>query len=80
VQLSLPLAHAAEAERLRTAIYRFAEGRRDGRDPPPVLMVPDERGWVSLVEFRSPEEAAEFRGYWARFRAEPFAWAGFRDV
>jgi hypothetical protein len=63
-----------EAERLRTAVYRFAELKR-------AVMPAIEVGpGAGRIRFPSPEAAAEFRSYWRAFRAEPRSWDGFRDV
>jgi hypothetical protein len=76
--IELPLARWDEAERLKTAVYRFAELNRAAA---PVVAVRDKAGRPSCaVAFATETAADEFRLYWRRFQAEPLGWGGFRDV
>jgi len=77
--LDLVLSRKEEAERLRTAVYRFAEMKARGEAPP--VEVRAEAGRVTgAVAFWSQEAAREFDGFWRSFRGEPQSWHGFRDV
>jgi hypothetical protein len=74
MMIDVPLARPDEAERLRTAVYRFSELKR-------TLAPPVELGGGSgRIRFATAEAAAEFDSYWRAFRAEPRSWGGFRDV
>lgn len=78
MQLDLPLERPQEAERLRTAVYRFAEMKAHA---PPVVAVHQDGARVrGEIRFWSPEAALEFEGYWSAFAAERRSWSGFRDV
>ena len=70
----VPLIHPAEGERLKTAVYRFAELKRSAM--PEMDVRPD----AGRIHFPTPEAAAEFRSYWRAFRGEQRSWEGFRDV
>jgi hypothetical protein len=72
--IDLPLARPEEAERLRTAVYRFSELKRVA---PPVVEV---RANAGRVCFDSAEQAAEFPNYWRVFRNESRVWGQFLDV
>ena len=74
MMIDVPLSRPDEAERLRTAVYRFAELKRTA--PPAVDVCPQ----AGRIRFPTPEAAAEFNSYWRAFRAEPLSWGGFRDV
>ena len=76
MMIETPLSGPAEAERLRTAVYRFAELKR--LPPPPVRLLPD--GSTGAIAFASTELARDFNAYWRAFRSEPRSWGGFRDV
>lgn len=79
MQISVRLDAPSEAERLRTAAYRFAEmGRR--LEAPAVRVRQHEGGLVSDIVFSSPDAAAGFEAYWQVFRTEQRSWSGFRDV
>ena len=76
MMIETPLTGQSEAERLRTAVYRFAELWRLA--PPPVVLAPG--GTSGAVAFPTPELACDFTGYWRAFRSEPRSSGGFRDV
>jgi len=78
MQLDLLLTRRDEAERLRTAAYRFAELK--AADPPRVEVLASAGRLTGQVDFRSGEAAAEFASYWRAFSAEQPGWHGFRDV
>lgn len=78
MQIDVPLDRPREAERLRTAVYRFSELKAA---PPPAVELRHDSGRVSgAVSFWSTEAASEFRGYWRTFQQERLDWSGFRDV
>ena len=56
--LDLPLTRPDEAERLRTAVYRFSELKRV---PPPSVEVSADAGRIA---FDCARQAAEFPNYW----------------
>jgi hypothetical protein len=70
MQIDVPLDRPGEAERLRTAVYRFSEMK--AASPPEVD--------VRVDDGRLSEAATEFSGYWRRFRSERQAWSGFLDI
>ena len=78
MHLDLPLRRGEDAERLRTAVYRFAELKSWA--PPPVEVRACAGRLHGLVVFRSEAAADEFRRYWAAFGADRRDWSGFRDV
>jgi hypothetical protein len=76
--VDLPLARWDEAERLKTALYRFAELKRAC---PPQVALHDRLGRpTGAVDFPSRETAEEFRTYWQAFRAQTRVSGGFLDV
>ena len=80
MQIRVRLADAAEAERLKTALYRFREVRNAGADPaPPVAMIAEPAGLVSVVDLGSEDAAEAFRRFWSCFRAEAFVSRGLQD-
>ena len=78
MQIDVPLSGADEAERLRTAVYRFSEMK--DAPPPQVEVKRDEGRVLGAVSFWSTEAASEFGAYWRLFRAERLIWGGFRDI
>lgn len=78
MQIDVPLDRPNEAERLRTAVYRFSEMKAA---PPPIVELRSADGRVlGAVSFWSTEAASEFRGYWRAFQSERQSWSGFLDV
>ena len=78
MQINLLLSRPREAERLRTAVYRFSELKK--ANPPAVELRADEDRILGAVSFWSPEAAREFQGYWRTFQSERPATGGFLDV
>jgi hypothetical protein len=78
MQIDVPLDRPNEAERLRTAVYRFSEMKAAA--PPLVEVRTDSGRLTGAVAFWSPEAADEFHSYWRTFRSERLSWGGFRDV
>lgn len=69
-----------EAERLKTAAFRFAELKaRSPEAAPPVALSGDSGGPTGRVALWSAEAAAEFRSYWSAFRSEQPRQDGWRD-
>ncbi len=80
MEIRVRLAAAAEAERLKTALYRFHEVRNFTGDPAPAIqLLADPAGLVSVVQVGDEAVADEFRRFWAGFRAESFSQRGLRD-
>lgn len=80
MEIRVRLGGAAEAERLKTALYRFQEVRNFGPcQTPRVRVVAEPAGLISLVDLGSEAAAEDFRRFWAGFRAEPFVNRGFQD-
>jgi hypothetical protein len=78
MDLNLPLEKREQAERLRTAVYRFAELKTWSAPP---VEVHSRAGRLSgLVVFGTPEAAEEFRRFWETFGADRPQWSGFRDL
>lgn len=78
MMIDVPLDRPGDAERLRTAVYRFSEMKAA---PPPVVEVRRTEGAArGAVAFWSPEAASEFKGYWRSFQAERRHLSGFLDV
>lgn len=67
-----------EAERLRTAVYRFAELK--SAEPPGVELDGGPEAVRGRVAFWSDEAAREFRSFWASFRRDQPSFEGFRDI
>ena len=78
MQIDVILMRGGDAERLRTAVYRFAEMKAWA--PPTIEVRADAGRLKGTVAFASPEAADEFRSYWATFRTDRPDWHGFRDV
>lgn len=75
MKLNIPVRTSREAERLRTAVYRFFEMK--ARSPEGAIAVAGEVGELALW---SDEAATEFKGYWRMFRQEQPSFHGFRDI
>ena len=78
MRISLTLDRPLDAERLKTAVLRFAEMRRG--DAPAVSLAPSGERLVSEIHFASAEAAAEFEAYWRVFRAERRSFQGLGDA
>lgn len=78
MQIDVPLDRPREAERLRTAVYRFSEMK--AAPLPAVELRASDGRMLGAVSFWSVEAASEFRGFWRTFQQERLDWSGFRDV
>ena len=80
MEIRLRLAGEREAERLKTALYRFREVRNFAPGPTPdISITAGPAGLVSVLDIPEEIEAEAFRRFWDHFRAEPFVSRGLQD-
>ena len=78
MRISVTLEQPRDAERLKTAVLRFAEMRCGESPAVSVLRIGDRV--ISEIDFKSPDAAAEFEAYWRIFRAERRSFQGLGEA
>jgi hypothetical protein len=70
---------ARQAERLRTALYRFHEARNFAPPPTPMIVTVEGSVLIGVAELGGEAQAEDFRRFWDTFRTEPYAVRGLGD-
>jgi hypothetical protein len=79
LQIRVRLDGMGQAERLRTALYRFHEARNFAAPPELRIVASEGSALIGVADLGGAEQAEAFRRFWDGFRVEPFAVRGLSD-